>query len=191
MISARTGDGVADLKRWFAAHVPTGPWLYPEDQMSDAPLRQLAAEITREKLYLRLHQELPYQSTVETEVWKELQRRLGADRADHLCRARKPAQNRARQRRPGDQGDRRRGAHRYRRARSSSRCTSSCTSKCAKAGATTRSAIAKWDWNSRRSSSRHCEPTGPARSGRPDDKLREAIQCSGSFWIASSLRSSQ
>ena len=72
MISALSGDGVADLKRWFAAHVPEGPWLYPEDQISDAPLRQLAAEITREKLYLRLHQELPYQSTVETEVWKEL-----------------------------------------------------------------------------------------------------------------------
>jgi GTPase len=72
MISARNGDGVADLKHWLAAHVPVGPWLYPEDQISDAPLRQLAAEITREKLYLRLHQELPYQSTVETEVWKEL-----------------------------------------------------------------------------------------------------------------------
>jgi len=72
MISALSGDGVADLKRWLAAHVPPGPWLYPEDQISDAPLRQLAAEITREKLYLRLHQELPYQSMVETEVWKEL-----------------------------------------------------------------------------------------------------------------------
>jgi GTPase len=72
MVSARSGDGVADLKSWFATHVPPGPWLYPEDQISDAPLRQLAAEITREKLYLRLHQELPYQSTVETEVWKEL-----------------------------------------------------------------------------------------------------------------------
>jgi GTP-binding protein Era len=72
MISALSGDGVADLKRWLAAQVPAGPWLYPEDQMSDAPLRQLAAEITREKLYLRLHQELPYRSTVETDVWKEL-----------------------------------------------------------------------------------------------------------------------
>jgi len=72
MISALTGDGVADLKRWFAAQVPAGPWLYPADQISDAPARQLAAEITREKLYLRLHQELPYQSTVETDVWKEL-----------------------------------------------------------------------------------------------------------------------
>jgi GTPase len=72
MISALSGDGVDDLKKWLAAHVPAGPWLYPEDQISDAPLRQLAAEITREKLYLRLHQELPYQSTVETEVWKDL-----------------------------------------------------------------------------------------------------------------------
>ena len=72
MISARSGDGVSDLKAYFAAHVPRGPWLYPEDQISDAPLRQLAVEITREKLYLRLHQELPYQSTVETEVWTEL-----------------------------------------------------------------------------------------------------------------------
>lgn len=72
MISALSGDGVPDLKRWLAAHAPAGPWLYPPDQISDAPLRQLAAEITREKLYLRLHQELPYQSTIETEVWKEL-----------------------------------------------------------------------------------------------------------------------
>lgn len=72
MISALTGDGIADLKKWLAAHVPPGPWHYPPDQISDAPLRSLAAEITREKLFLRLHQELPYQSTVETEVWKEL-----------------------------------------------------------------------------------------------------------------------
>jgi GTP-binding protein Era len=72
MISALTGDGVADVKSWLAAQAPVGPWHYPEDQITDAPLRQLAAEMTREKLYLRLHQELPYQSTVETEVWKEL-----------------------------------------------------------------------------------------------------------------------
>jgi GTP-binding protein Era len=72
MISALTGDGVADVKRWLAEQAPVGPWHYPEDQITDAPLRQLAAEVTREKLYLRLHQELPYQSTVETEVWKEL-----------------------------------------------------------------------------------------------------------------------
>jgi len=74
MISALKGDGVGDLKSWLAERVPPGPWLYPPDQMSDAPLRQLAAEITREKLFERLHQELPYHSTVETEVWKELRK---------------------------------------------------------------------------------------------------------------------
>jgi GTPase len=72
MISALTGDGVADLKTWVAECMPPSPWLYPPEQMSDAPLRQLAAEITREKLFARLHQELPYHSTVETESWKEL-----------------------------------------------------------------------------------------------------------------------
>ncbi len=72
MISALSGDGVGDAKRWLAETMPPGPWLYPPDQMSDAPLRQLAAEITREKLFHRMHQELPYQSTVETESWKEL-----------------------------------------------------------------------------------------------------------------------
>ena len=72
MVSARSGDGVAEVRRWLAAHVPSGPWLYPADQISDAPMRALAAEITREKIYLRLHQELPYRSTVETDVWKEL-----------------------------------------------------------------------------------------------------------------------
>ena len=72
MISALRNDGVADMRRWLGAHVPVGPWHYPEDQVSDAPIRQLAAEITREKLYLRLHQELPYHSTVETVDWKEL-----------------------------------------------------------------------------------------------------------------------
>lgn len=72
MISARSADGVADLKSFLAAHLPAGPWLYPADQISDAPMRQFAAEVTREKLYLRLHQELPYQSAVETDAWKEL-----------------------------------------------------------------------------------------------------------------------
>jgi GTP-binding protein Era len=72
MISALKGDGVIDLKSWLADRMPLGPWLYPPDQMSDAPMRQLAAEITREKLFERLHQELPYHSTVETEQWKEL-----------------------------------------------------------------------------------------------------------------------
>lgn len=72
MISALKSDGVVDLKQWLAERMPKGPWLYPEDQIADAPMRQLAAEITREKLFERLHQELPYHSTVETEQWKEL-----------------------------------------------------------------------------------------------------------------------
>jgi len=71
MVSALSGDGVDDLRRALAAAVPEGPFHYPEDQMSDAPLRHLAAEITREKIYQSLHQELPYQSTVETESWTE------------------------------------------------------------------------------------------------------------------------
>jgi len=71
MISALSGDGVDDLRRALAEMVPPGPFHYPEDQMSDAPLRQLAAEITREKIYQQLHQELPYQSTVETDSWTE------------------------------------------------------------------------------------------------------------------------
>jgi GTP-binding protein Era len=71
MISALKGDGIQTLKRQLAEMMPEGPWLYPEDQISDAPLRMLAAEITREKIYERLHEELPYQSTVETDQWQQ------------------------------------------------------------------------------------------------------------------------
>ncbi|MBX3493000.1 MAG: GTPase Era [Parvibaculum sp.] len=71
MVSALTGDGVSDLKRHIAALLPEGPWHYPEDQAADVPLRSLAAEITREKLFLRLHDELPYSLTVETEEWEQ------------------------------------------------------------------------------------------------------------------------
>ena len=71
MISALTGDGIDDLKGQLADRMPTGPWHYPPDQLADIPERLLAAEITREKLFLRLHQELPYASTVETERWQE------------------------------------------------------------------------------------------------------------------------
>lgn len=71
MISATKGDGVGDVRDYFAAAMPKGPWLYPEDEISDVPMRLMAAEITREKLYLRLHEELPYQSTVETDSWEE------------------------------------------------------------------------------------------------------------------------
>ncbi|MEO1491172.1 MAG: GTPase Era [Pseudomonadota bacterium] len=82
MISAENGDGVGDLRAWLAGSLPPGPWHYPEDQIADAPLRQIAAEITREKLTLRLHQELPYQLTVETENWEE--RKDGSARIEQI-----------------------------------------------------------------------------------------------------------
>jgi GTP-binding protein Era len=82
MISAGRGHGVEDLKRWLAATLPESPWLYPDDQLADAPLRLLAAETTREKLTLRLHQELPYELTVETEGWEE--RADGSVRIDQI-----------------------------------------------------------------------------------------------------------
>jgi GTP-binding protein Era len=82
LIAAENGDGVDDLRRWLAETVPEGPWLYPEDEIADLPLRLLAAEITREKLTLRLHQELPYQLTVETESWEE--RKDGSVRIDQV-----------------------------------------------------------------------------------------------------------
>lgn len=82
MISAERGHGVEDLRRWLADEVPEGPWLYPEDQIADLPLRLIAAEMTREKLTLRLHQELPYELTVETEGWQE--RKDGSVRIDQV-----------------------------------------------------------------------------------------------------------
>ena len=72
MISAERGHGLDRLKRDLGRHMPPGPWHYPEDQIADAPMRSLAAEITREKLFERLHDELPYQTTVETDSWKDL-----------------------------------------------------------------------------------------------------------------------
>ena len=71
MVSARTGNGLEDLRKVFAERVPAGPWHYPDDQLSDLPTRLLATEITREQLYLQLGQELPYASTVEHEKWEE------------------------------------------------------------------------------------------------------------------------
>ncbi len=82
MISAERGYGVDALRDWLAAEVPAGPWLYPEDQIADLPLRMIAAETTREKLTLRLHEELPYQLTVETEAWTE--REDGSVRIDQV-----------------------------------------------------------------------------------------------------------
>ncbi|QHQ37080.1 GTPase Era [Algicella marina] len=82
MISAEKGYGVDDLRRWIADRLPESPWLYPEDQIADIPMRMIAAEMTREKLTLRLHQELPYQLTVETENWEE--RKDGSVRIDQV-----------------------------------------------------------------------------------------------------------
>ncbi|AXI43682.1 GTPase Era [Sulfitobacter sp. SK011] len=82
MISAERGHGVEALRNWLADELPEGPWLYPEDQIADLPMRMIAAEMTREKLTLRLHQELPYQLTVETENWEE--RDDGTARIDQL-----------------------------------------------------------------------------------------------------------
>ena len=82
MISAEKGHGCDTLRKWLAEELPEGPWLYPEDQIADLPMRMIAAEMTREKLTLRLHQELPYQLTVETENWEE--RKDGSARVDQI-----------------------------------------------------------------------------------------------------------
>lgn len=82
MISAERGYGVDDLREWLAAELPAGPWFYPEDQIADLPMRMIAAEMTREKLTLRLHEELPYQLTVETEKWED--RPDGSTRIDQI-----------------------------------------------------------------------------------------------------------
>jgi len=90
MVSALTGDGVDDLINHFAGIVPEGPWAYPEDQIADVPMRQLAAEITREKLYLRLHDELPYASSVETESW--VRRKDGSIRIEQIIYVQRDSQ---------------------------------------------------------------------------------------------------
>jgi len=82
LVSALNGNGVSDVASWVAARMPPGPWLYPEDQAADIPMRLLAAEITREKIYHRLHDELPYASAVETEKWEE--RKDGSVRIDQI-----------------------------------------------------------------------------------------------------------
>jgi GTP-binding protein Era len=82
LVSALKGDGVGAVSNWVAARMPEGPWLYPEDQAADIPSRLLAAEVTREKIYLRLHDELPYASAVETEKWEE--RNDGSVRIDQV-----------------------------------------------------------------------------------------------------------
>ncbi|MHA7873216.1 MAG: GTPase Era [Hyphococcus sp.] len=86
LISARNGDGLADLKAFLVEKAPVGPWLYPEDQLSDISDRLMAAEVTREKLFLRLHQELPYDSTVETDDWKESKKGVRIEQTIYVAR---------------------------------------------------------------------------------------------------------
>lgn len=88
MISAEKGYGCGDLRDWLAAELPASPWLYPEDQVADLPMRMIAAEITREKLTLRLHEEIPYQLTVETERWEE--KKDGSARVDQVVYVSRP-----------------------------------------------------------------------------------------------------
>lgn len=90
MVSAETGDGVDDLTAFLANAVPEGPWLYPEDQISDMPMRLLAAEVTREQIYLQLHQELPYAVTVETEKWED--QSDGSHRVEQVIYVERPGQ---------------------------------------------------------------------------------------------------
>ncbi len=110
MISALSGDGVADLRKLLAAKLPEGPFHYPADQMSDVPMRHLAAEITREKIYNALHQELPYQSTVETETWTEQRDKACASSRRFSSSAKASARScSARAGRPSSRSARRRG----------------------------------------------------------------------------------
>ena len=105
MISAERGHGVDALRDMAGrANCPKGPWLYPEDQIADLPMRMIAAEMTREKLTLRLHQELPYQLTVETENWEERKDGSCADRPVDLCDARRTQRHRAGPQGRDDQG---------------------------------------------------------------------------------------
>ena len=103
MISALKGYGCKDLLKYLADNLPEGPWYYPEDQISDMPMRMLAAEITREKLYLRLHNELPYSSTHRDGKLGRKEGRFRSYSAGDLCRARQPEEDRSRPRGPGDQ----------------------------------------------------------------------------------------
>src|SRR5210317_690406 len=157
MISAERGYGVDDLRQWLAAELPDSPWLYPEDQIADLPMRMIAAEMTREKLTLRLHQELPYQLTVETENWQE--RKDGSARIDqviyvvrdghkgivlgHRVKPSKPC------RKPRARNWRRFWGGVF---------TCFCRSRCVPTGLKKPSATRRWGWNSK---------TGTPRDGAP------------------------
>ena len=108
MVSALKGDGVGDFLDWCATRIPLGPWHFPEDQLTDLTLALTAAEVTREKLFLRIHDEIPYNATVETE--KFTIQKDGSYRIDQVIYVTRdtPQEDRPRRRRPDHQGDRRR-----------------------------------------------------------------------------------
>ena len=149
MISAEKGHGVDDLRAWLAGELPEGPWLYPEDQIADLPMRMIAAEITREKLTLRLHQELPYQLTVETENWEE--REDGSARIDQLIYVTRDGHKGIVL---GHKGETIKAVGARPPAPSwrsswAARCTCSCRSRCARTGWRRPSAIPRWASTSR------------------------------------------
>ncbi len=146
MISATEGDGVDDLKAHLARIVPEGPWHYPEDDISAAPMRQLAAEITREKIYHFLHQELPYVTTVETTSWQE--RKDGSVRIEQTIFVERDSQK-VIVLGKGGQTIKKLSSEARRELTGilERRCICSCSSRCAKAGARTRSATARWAWS--------------------------------------------
>lgn len=143
MISAEKGYGCNDLMDWLAAEVPAGPWLYPEDQVADLPMRMIAAEITREKLTLRLHEEIPYQLTVETEAWEE--KKDGSARVDQIVYVARPGHKGIVL---GKGGETIKAVGQAARANWPSswagRCICSCRSRCARTGWTRPSAITRW-----------------------------------------------
>ena len=143
MISALKGAGVGDLKTYLAGIVPEGPWHYAEDDVTDLPLRMLAAEITRERIYHWLHDELPYAITVETTSWKKL--KDGSVRIEQTIFVERESQRASCSARAGRRSRRFRWKRATRSAKlSRRRFTSSCSSKCARIGAAIPSAIARW-----------------------------------------------
>ena len=165
MVSATTGDGLERLLERLAGMIPAGPWLYPEDQIAEAPIRSLAAEITREKLIERLHDELPYQATVETDEWK--------DQADGSARIEQTIFVTRESHRKIVLGE---GGRTIKAIGTASRkdiakhtarpCISSCTSKCARSGSTTPSATGRWGSTSPKASAQRLAPRGDARNKR-------------------------
>jgi GTP-binding protein Era len=153
MISAWTGDGVGDLRRFLTRAVPAGPWLYPEDQLTDMPERLLAAELTREQLFLQLHEELPYSVAVETEGWERF--RDGSVRIDQViyvlsCSAAAAPGSRRSARRRGPSS----------RPCSAAACTCSSTSRSARTGSTAPTTTASWGSSTSREPAVSAGPRG-------------------------------